>query len=213
MLKAIIFDFDGVICESVEAKTAAFRRLFSDYPDQVDKIVSYHKRNGGLSRYEKFKVIFKDFLHKALTEEESERLGRLFSEYSYENVVNAPYVPGVEEFLKKYYKKFLLFIVSGTPEEEMKKIIREKELEKYFKKIYGSPRSKGELVKTILDEYNIKADGAIFVGDSINDQMGAQEAGVRFIGRVHQEENVPFENLNGDSLIENVSDLESKLLL
>ena len=42
MINTIIFDFDGVILESAEIKTVAFRRLFEDdYPEEVEEIVDY----------------------------------------------------------------------------------------------------------------------------------------------------------------------------
>ena len=57
MIKAIIFDFDGVICESVNVKTIAFKKLFADYPEHQDRIVEYHLVNGGISRYEKLRIL------------------------------------------------------------------------------------------------------------------------------------------------------------
>ena len=42
MIKAIIFDFDGVLVESTQIKTEAFRNLFSKWPDKVDEMVRYH---------------------------------------------------------------------------------------------------------------------------------------------------------------------------
>ncbi|KFI34550.1 hypothetical protein HX99_01395 [Peptococcaceae bacterium SCADC1_2_3] len=47
MIKAIIFDFDGVIIESAEIKTRAFELLFAGYPDKVKEIIAYHKKNMG----------------------------------------------------------------------------------------------------------------------------------------------------------------------
>jgi beta-phosphoglucomutase-like phosphatase (HAD superfamily) len=57
MIETIIFDFDGVILESVTVKTEAFRELFSSEPDCPDEIVEFHKRNGGMSRYDKFRHV------------------------------------------------------------------------------------------------------------------------------------------------------------
>ena len=34
-IRVIIFDFDGVIVESVDLKTEAFRILFAQYPQQM----------------------------------------------------------------------------------------------------------------------------------------------------------------------------------
>ena len=45
MIKNIIFDFDGVILESVEIKTQAFAKLFSNYPLYIDEIISHHRNN------------------------------------------------------------------------------------------------------------------------------------------------------------------------
>ncbi len=211
-LKAIIFDFDGVICESVEVKTIAFRRLFEDHPKHLDQIIEYHKINGGLSRYEKFKVIYRDFLKKSLSEQESQKLGEKFTQYSLEAVLACEYVAGAVEFLKKYHKKLKLFIVSGTPEDEMRMIVKKRGLTKYFQAVYGSPRKKDELIKHILKESKLKPNNVIFVGDSINDYEGAVKAGVEFIGRVHSHEPNPFSGLKDLlSLIQDVTQLERLL--
>ena len=44
MLKGIIFDFDGVIAESVEVKTDAFANLYQPYGDNVVNKVSNSRR-------------------------------------------------------------------------------------------------------------------------------------------------------------------------
>ena len=51
-LDALIFDFDGVLADSVEVKTRAFAKLFQSYgPEIEDRVVKYHRNNGGMSRY------------------------------------------------------------------------------------------------------------------------------------------------------------------
>ena len=41
--KNIIFDFDGVICDSVEIKTQAFAKLYNQYgPDIENKVIKYY---------------------------------------------------------------------------------------------------------------------------------------------------------------------------
>ena len=56
MLKGIVFDFDGVIAESVQVKTNAFAELYGPFGnDVVQKVISHHEANGGVSRYEKIK--------------------------------------------------------------------------------------------------------------------------------------------------------------
>ena len=56
-MKNIIYDFDGVICDSVNVKTEAFAKIYSEYGHSiVSKVVDYHNLHGGISRYEKIQV-------------------------------------------------------------------------------------------------------------------------------------------------------------
>ena len=65
MIKNIIFDFDGVICESVDIKTDAFYEMYLPYGEEVAlKVKEHHIANGGMSRYDKFRHYEKVFLDK-----------------------------------------------------------------------------------------------------------------------------------------------------
>ena len=39
MIKTVILDFDGVIVESVDIKTQAFKEIFGEYHDKLDEII------------------------------------------------------------------------------------------------------------------------------------------------------------------------------
>ena len=55
-IKNIFFDFDGVIAESVSAKTDAFKELYLPYGGKIaNEVVQYHIKHGGVSRFEKFR--------------------------------------------------------------------------------------------------------------------------------------------------------------
>ncbi|MFH1094166.1 MAG: HAD hydrolase-like protein [Candidatus Omnitrophota bacterium] len=208
MLKAVIFDFDGVICESVDVKTEAFRKLFQDYPQHLKQIVDFHIMNGGMSRFEKFKVIYRDFLKKDLSEEKSKELGEKFTQYCYSGVLQAPFVKGAEDFLNQYYEKLLLFIVSGTPHEEMISLIKDKALNGFFKAVYGSLMSKYSVVIKIMGQYGLQKDEMVFVGDSMADYDGAKQAGIDFIGRVPRGYPNIFKNKVIEGTINDLSELE-----
>ena len=84
-MKAIIFDFDGVILDSVNVKTKAFELLYEEYgPEIQKKVVKYHLDNGGISRFEKFKFYHKNFLNKEISENELLLLGSKFSSLVFE---------------------------------------------------------------------------------------------------------------------------------
>ena len=193
VFKAIIFDFDGVIVESMDIKTRAFVYLFKDYPEDIIKrVVQLHLDNGGMSRFEKFRIIYRIFLNKELSKGEEKRLSEKFSDFCYIEIIKCPYVAGAKEFLENNYQDYMFFIVSGTPHDEINHIVKERGLQKYFKGVYGTPMTKGELIKRIMHKYNLKINEAIFIGDSPTDYIGAKAAGIKFIARIALAEYNPF---------------------
>ena len=211
-LPLIILDFDGVILESVNVKTKAFRKLFSFTPEYVDEIVNFHVQNGGMSRFDKFKYFYKNILKEPLSNEQYEFLCTRFSELVFEGVLKSTFVTGAANFLKHFSKKTSLFVVSATPASELAEIVRQRGLLDHFKAIYGAPRTKKECIKEILVNMNCPEENAIFVGDALNDYKAAQEAGVRFIGRVKSGDTNIFKELSGvEIVISNLNELSSYL--
>lgn len=183
-LNILILDFDGVILESVSVKTEAFRKLFSFAPKHLDSIVDFHLENGGMSRFDKFRHIYANILLEPLSEERFQWLGRRFSELVFEGVLASSFVNGAEELLRMYSPHLPLFIVSATPEEEIREIVRRRDLDSYFTGVYGSPRSKSDCIRDILSMTGVPPESVLFVGDAHNDLQAALEAGVRFVGRI-----------------------------
>lgn len=184
MIKNIIFDFDGVLVESLGIKTDAFNELFKDFPDKVDEIVKFHLDNGGMSRFDKFRYIYKNIFKQPLSEVKFNKLCRDFSNLVVEKVVVAPFVKGAIEFLQKGLVRYNMYVVSATPEEELKSIIIKRKINKYFLGIYGSPGNKESLLLKILQENNYCQAETIFLGDSINDYLAAQKVKVKFAARI-----------------------------
>jgi phosphoglycolate phosphatase-like HAD superfamily hydrolase len=195
MLKAIIFDFDGVIIESFDIKTQAFRELFKD-SDKVEEIVEYHKQNGGVSRYKKFKYIYSEILKQPLDDKTFNDLGERFSNLVVDEVKKCPYVPGAIEFIRSNSLKLKLFIASGTPEEELRAIVAARGITKYFRGIYGSPAVKSEILRGILSRENMEKIDVIFIGDTITDYNEAIKIGVPFMARINSLSNNPLLELD-----------------
>ena len=183
MIKAVIFDFDGVLIESADIKTEAFRDVFSRWPDKVDEIVTYHIKNMGISRFVKFRYFHETVLNEPYSEAIGAEMGRRFSEIVASKVKQAPFVSGAKEFIEMHFEKCFLFIASGTPEEELLDIVSSKGINKYFRGIYGAPASKHGIIMKTLEAFHLQRQEAIFVGDAESDQIAAQSAGLRFILR------------------------------
>ncbi|MHC9543668.1 MAG: HAD family hydrolase [Vulcanimicrobiota bacterium] len=185
MIKAVIFDFDGVLVESVDIKTKAFGQLFeSEGEDIVKKVIDYHLLNTGVSRFDKFKYIYKEFLKRPLPNDEFEKLCSQFANLFMENVVKAPYVKGAREFIEKHHNDLLLFVASATPQKEIEEIVTKRYMRHYFKKVYGAPKSKSDAAQEVLNDFSFHHEEAVFIGDALSDHKAAQNNNLFFIARM-----------------------------
>ena len=185
MIKAIIFDFDGVIVESVNIKSNAFAEMYKAYGDDVmDKVMAHHLDNGGMSRFEKLRFYHRQYLGVPLENDELAKLADKFSNLVVDKVIAAPYVHGAYEFLSEYHSIYDLYISTGTPEAEMDRILKVKKIIGFFKGVYGSPEIKSEHIRKILNKNNFKNNEVIFVGDSSSDGDAARNNNIPFIARV-----------------------------
>lgn len=206
LFRAIILDFDGVILESVEVKTEAFRSLFADVPEHVDEIVEYHRENTGVSRFDKFRHIYASILERDLPDKEFDRLSARYHELVIDGVLAARYVAGAEAFLERFSCRISLHVVSASPEGELRDIIAKRGMARYFRGIFGAPRRKADCIRAIRDLEHLDPLQVLFVGDALNDYRAAREAGVPFAGRVHPGEPDRFTGTEG--VVAVVRDLE-----
>jgi HAD superfamily hydrolase (TIGR01549 family) len=212
-LTTLILDFDGVIVESIPLKTVAFQKIFSfASPEHLDEIIAFHLDNGGMSRYDKFRHIYANILNEPLTPEQEERLASEYVGLIFDAMLTVPYVEGAKELLRDCSRVLPLYIVSATPEAEMHEIARRRDLTKYFVRIYGSPKTKAECIREILEETGASPAEALFVGDAPNDWQAAYETGVRFVARVRPGDTNRFAGRPGvEEIVENLHDLREYL--
>ena len=182
-LKTIIFDYDGVIAESVDVKTDAFAQLYKPYgADIVSRVIEHHKANGGVSRFEKFKI-YHGFLNEDITQSKIESLSNEFSNLVLQKVIDSPYVNGVYDFIISNYRKYNFYISTGTPTPEIETILKIKSIRKFFVDVYGSPDQKDLHVKKILETHGHNKCETVFIGDALTDRDAAKSNGINFIGR------------------------------
>lgn len=192
--QAVFFDFDGVILDSVDVKTRAFFRMFQRYgPDVQKAVVEYHLAHGGVSRFEKFKYAYTELLGKPIGREELEQLGREFVELALQGVLDAPFIPGALRALECLKERATpAFVVSGTPDEEIKTVVGKRGLISYFVEVHGSPRKKTEIVRDLAGRFDLNPPDCLFIGDAMTDFHAAQDCGVPFLGIVKDGEASPF---------------------
>jgi len=184
MIKNILFDFDGVILDSMPVREYGFRKIFEEFNDNlVEKLLKYHNDNGGLSRYVKIKYFYEELLNKTISDNEVNIIAEKFSIIMKKELINKRYlILETVEFIKRNYKNYNLHIVSGSDEKELRYLCKELDIEKYFISIYGSPIHKNDLVKNIFNNYKYKQNETILIGDSINDYEASKVNNIDFYG-------------------------------
>ena len=183
-LDMIVFDFDGTICDSARIKDEAFRLLYLDEMGDAfaDEVKSYHMANAGVSRFDKIAHIEQQMLGHTLSAERLNEVAARFGEIVEDQVVAAPLINGVAEFLSSHDDDRILTIASATPTDELRRIVHRRRMTEHFSAVEGSPDTKGEIILRYLDRYDILAERAVMVGDQMSDHVAASHAGVAFIG-------------------------------
>lgn len=180
---AIAFDFDGVLCHSVAVKSHAFAALYQDAgPEIVEAVLAYHHAHGGIDRHRKIAYFEGVLLGVPPDPTALAAKAQRFADLVVRAVIEAPLVPGTEEALRRHAGRRPLFVVSGTPQEELRHIVRAKGLSPFFDAVLGSPRQKADHLRDILDQSGIAADRLVMVGDALTDFTAAAEVGARFVG-------------------------------
>lgn len=182
-IKALVYDFDGVICNSVNIKTEAFFALYSPYGEDIQKkVVEYHLEHGGISRFEKIKFWHRNYLNQEIDDSTVEKLASEFASLVLKKVIQSDYIKGSLEFLKLNSGRFLQFICTGTPQNEILQITQARDITKYFNGIYGTPSAKDAILRNILRKYNLRPEEILFFGDALTDYNAAMKIGTLFCG-------------------------------
>jgi phosphoglycolate phosphatase-like HAD superfamily hydrolase len=195
--KNIIFDFDGVLAESLHIKTQAFYQMYEQYGKEVaQQVVKHHKANGGMSRYEKFPYYHKNFLNIDLALDELTHLTENFSKMVIDKVIMANEVKGALWFLKKYKDQCRYWIVSATPTNEIVEIAAKRNIADYFFNIFGSPDKKPDIVQKIKIKNSLNKNETVFLGDAMSDFEAAEKNNIDFLLRSTVENKTLFKSNN-----------------
>jgi len=180
-MKAIIYDFDGVLVDSVEIKQLAFFKLFQAEGDRVAKLAyDYHLADNR----NRFEVVNYMAAYLGKYEDYIERKLREFKDLVIGDIVSAREIPGSAEFIKATSDAGIMqFIVSGTPDKELLEIVEKRGWLDYFKETYGTPTKKPHHIKTILDKHDLSPSDVLFVGDMESDYVASHPLGLHFLGR------------------------------
>lgn len=191
---ALLFDFDGVIVESVDIKTTAFAMLYADHgPAVVARVKDYHAAHGGISRFEKFRYFETALLGRPpLDDAREQALGERFAALVVEAVLAAPPVAGIVAVLDRHRGRVPMYVISGTPQDELCRIVSQRALGDYFAEVHGSPTDKATHIAGILARRGHARERTLMIGDALTDYDAARVNQTLFLGRVAPGVDNPF---------------------
>ena len=196
----IFWDFDGVIKDSVEVKTRAYFQLFEPFGEVVaEKVRDHHEAHGGMSRFEKIPI----YLQWAGLETNLSTVSdycEQFSQRVLKGVIDAPWVSGVERYLRNNSNQQTFLLVSATPQDELEHILRALDLRTCFAEVYGAPIRKQDAIGKALLERGIEARDCLMIGDAQADLDASEANQVSFLLRKHGSNTNVFASYTGASV-------------
>ena len=196
----VFWDFDGVIKDSVEVKTQALFQLFETFGKIVtEKVCKHHEAHGGMSRFDKLPI----YLEWAGLEPNLSTVSdycEQFSQRVLKGVIDAPWVSGVERYLRNNSNQQTFLLVSATPQDELEHILRALDLRTCFAEVYGAPIRKQDAIGKALLERGIEARDCLMIGDAQADLDASEANQVSFLLRKHGSNTNVFASYTGASV-------------
>ncbi|MWV11264.1 phosphoglycolate phosphatase [Pseudomonas sp. R-28-1W-6] len=182
--RLVMFDLDGTLVDSVPDLAAAVDRMLVQLGRPAAGIERVRDWVGNGARVLVRRALAGDIEHAGVGEAETEQALELFNQaYADCHSLSRVY-PGVTASLKWLKKQGVeLALITNKPERFVAPLLDEMKLGRYFRWIIGGdtlPQQKPDpaALLHVLRLAGIGAHEALFIGDSRNDVLAAQAAGV-----------------------------------
>lgn len=158
-IKAIIFDYDGVIVNSFPSIFEIYKEICEEFKLYFPNSITEFRRIYGYSYQECLKNL-------GIKGENINRANEIFRTRITEkkhNIFN-----GIKDVIIILSKKYKLFLVSSTYKNEILSKINDNNLKKYFQEIYGKidkKIKKDKIIKDILKNHNLSNKEIVSIGD------------------------------------------------
>ena len=177
--KAVIFDFDGTIADTMPFLTdLAVKLIGENYGMSKEEARSKYRETTGMDFASQMEWIFPNH-------PKNRKVTAAFEASKLESILDQPLFPEVIPTLK-FFKNGSIkrFICSSTKPEIISEYVKKYKIDNLIDGCQGHRRGfgKDKQIEHILKQHNLEPGKAIFVGDSLRDSDFAKDRKVRFIG-------------------------------
>lgn len=183
MIRVIVFDFDGVLVNSNRLKYDAWFEVFPESEGFSRPLIEQTLREIPETRFEIARVVLSRTQAAGANLEAlvAAAAGR-YNDIVQKGIASDALIPGAAEALARLASDYALFINSSTPEEALRESVERLGMSRFFRGVYGRPRSKTENLKRIMAETDAGPREIVMVGDGDPDREAAEAIGCRFVG-------------------------------
>lgn len=164
MQKLVLFDFDGVLVDTLDI---AYGINLEVQPDLT---------------LEKYKSFFEGNIHTAIADGRKKHIPD-FDEKSSFRARELKIPEDIKQLVVSSSKDAKLTIVSSSSTKLITEILDREGMSKYFSDILGSDahQSKVVKIKMLLDKYKVTPENSVFITDTLGDIREADDCGVKSI--------------------------------
>jgi len=179
MLKALVFDYNGILVDDLKLHLDAYMRVAEDLgfhlnPDDIWALIS--------ATPDEKKTLFGD-----ISDETWYKIRRLKDSYYYDMAATVDIViPGAVEVIQSLAATYPLALISNTSRRYFEKCFPKEGIECFMETLFSEemqrPKPSPDPLFTILHRLKVNADECCYIGDAVSDVQMAKSAGVAMFG-------------------------------
>lgn len=211
MIKAVIFDLDGVLIDSSKEHYLAWKRLFKEKGILINKQI--FKEIFGMGN----KEILGKILKRELSEKELEEFSDLKEKYYRQYMRGKSIRPmlGMKALLENLKQRFKMSIATSTPRENLNLILEKLKIKEYFEALAtGDEVAKGkpnpDIFLLAAKKLGEEPQRCVVVEDALSGVEAAKRAGMKCIAITTTRKRNELEK--ADYIIDNLNEINIKLI-